>query len=58
MLAAFWEIVVMKQVFYYLTCVLIRSDGYSVDVELSPIVGAYVLYQLFERSIHHTLITT
>ena len=58
MLAAFWEIVVMKQVFYYLTCVLIRSDGYSVDVELSPIVRTCILYEFFERSIPHMLITT
>jgi hypothetical protein len=48
----------MKQVFYCLTYVLIRSDGYSVDVELSPIVRTCILYELFERSIPHMLVTT
>jgi hypothetical protein len=47
----------MKQVSYYFTGVRIRSDGYSVDVNQSPIVRACILYPLFERSIHHTLIT-
>jgi hypothetical protein len=47
----------MKQVFYYLTCVFIRPDSYSVEANQSPIVRACILYQIFERSIHHMLIT-
>ena len=47
----------MKQISYYLTSVSIRSDGYSVEVKLSSIMHAFILYQFFERSDHHTLIT-
>jgi hypothetical protein len=49
----------MKEVSYSSTCVSIRSDGYSEEVNRRPsIMHARILYQLFERSIHHMVITT